>query len=156
MKKVNFLLIVLISVVSCQQSQQTGQTQEEYHAEVKETLTQSNKLWFEALENEDADSLLFFLDEGFINMFALGLSQTKEQCLEAWKDIFDTYLIQDVEYESVELMVDQNYAFETMLFKQKWITNDKQDTLLFDMRTVSIHKKQEDGSWKLFRLIGQQ
>ena len=41
------------------------------------------------------------------------------------------------------------------MFKQKWITNDKQDTIHFDMRGMTVFKKQDDGSWKIFRLFGQ-
>lgn len=156
MKKAIFLLLVLISVLSCQQSQETTQTAKEYQAEVKEKIDQFNKIYYEAWENEELDSTLFFLDEGFINMFNFELSYTKAECREAFKDVFDTYSIEDVEYESVELIADQNYAIETWLFKQKWITIDKQDTVLFDMRGMMVYKKQEDGSWRLFRLIGQQ
>ena len=103
MKKTHLLLIFLILLVSCQQSIQTDQTTEEYQAEVKETIAQFNGLWFEAWEKGDLDSTLTFLDEGFINMFGFPLSQTKEQCREAWVDIFNTYSVEDVEYESVEL-----------------------------------------------------
>jgi ketosteroid isomerase-like protein len=155
MKKVIFLVIVL-AVISCQQTKQTGQTAEEYQAEVKEKIAQFNKLYFEAWENELLDSTLFFLDEGFINMFSFGPSQTKEECREAFQNVFDMYSIEDVKYESVELLADQNYAIETGLFKQTWISNDKQDTVRFDMRGMSVFKKQEDGSWKMFRLVGQQ
>ena len=156
MKKALYLLLVLIPVLSCQQTKQTGQTAEEYQAEVKEIIAQVDKLYFEAWENELLDSTMFFIDERFINMFSFGPSQTKEECWEAFQNVIDMYSIEDVKYESVELIADQNYAFETILFKQKWISNDKQDTILFDMRGMSVFKKQEDGSWKLFRLVGQQ
>jgi len=96
------------------------------------------------------------LDEGFLNMFSFGPANNKEQCREGFQNVFDSYSIEDVEFNSVEVIADQNYAFETGLFKQKWITNDKQDTIPFDMRSLSVYKKQSDGSWKLFRLIAQQ
>ena len=95
------------------------------------------------------------LDEGIINMFSFGMSASKEQCRNDFVDVFDTYSVEDVEFKFIELIADQNYAFETGLLKQKWITNDKQDTVLFNMRTVTVYKKQEDGSWKIFRMIGQ-
>lgn len=154
MKKVSLLSIVLILVMSCQQ--QNVQTPEEYQAEVKEEITQLNRLYLEAWENEDVDSVLYFVDEGFINMFYLGMSMTKEQCRDGFANVFDTYSVEDVEYEIVEVIADQNYAVETGLLKQKWITNDKQDTTFFDMRGMNVWKKQEDGSWKIFRGIGQQ
>jgi ketosteroid isomerase-like protein len=156
MKKAIFLLVMLIFVISCQQTRQSGQTEEDYKAEVKEKIAQLGKLYFEAWENKDVDSTLFFLDEGFINMFSFNLFQTKEECRKDWENVFNTYAVEGVEYKSVEIIVDQNFAFETGLFKQKWITSDKQDTLFFDMRGMSVFKKQEDGSWKFFRLFGQQ
>ena len=96
------------------------------------------------------------VDEGFINMFYFGMSMTKEQCRDGYANVFDTYSIEDVEFEIVEVIADQNYAVETSLFQQKWITNDKQDTTLFDIRVVTVFKKQEDSSWKWFRLFAQE
>ena len=155
MKKAIFLVVVL-AVLSCQQTKQNVQTTEEYQAKVKEEITQISRLYLEAWENEDIDSVMYFLDEGFINMFRFGMSSTKEQSPDDFANVFDNYSVEDVEYEIVEVIVDQNYTIETGLLKQKWITNDKQDTVLFDVRLISVYKKQEDGSWKIFRGIGQQ
>ena len=155
MRKTPLFLTLLVFFISCQETVQTGQATEEYKAEVKETIAKSNKLFYEAWENKDLDSTLFFLDEGFINMFGFGPSQAKQECRESFQGVFDMYSIEGVEFESIELIVDQNYAFETSLFKQKWITNDKQDTILFDMRGMTVFKKQNDDIWKIFRLIGQ-
>jgi len=83
------------------------------------------------------------------------MSTTKEQCRDGFADVFDTYSIEDVEYESVEVIADQNYTVETGLLQQKWITNDKQDTILFDVRLITVFKKQEDSSWKWFRHYAQ-
>ena len=157
MKKAIYLLLVLIPVViSCQQTKQTGQTAEEYQAEVKEEIAQLDRLYFEAWENEDLETCLSMLDEGLINMFYFDMSMSKEQCRDGFADVFDTYSIEDVEYERVEVIADQNYAVGTLLFQQKWITNDKQDTTLFDLRSITVFKKQEDSSWKWFRHYAQQ
>jgi len=155
MKKTPLFLTFLVFFISCQQTVQTGQATEEYKAEVKETITKFNKLYFEAWENKDLDSTLFFLDEGFINMFNFELSYTKQECREGFQGVFDTYSIEGVEFKSIDLVVDNDYAFETGMFKQKWISNDIQDTILFDMRTMTVFKKQDEGGWKIFRLIGQ-
>jgi len=155
MKKTALFQIFLVFFISCQQTIQTGQATEEYKAEVKETIAKFNKLFYEAWENKDLDSTLFFYDEGFINMFGFGLSATKQESRELIQGIFDTYSIEGIEFNSIELIVDKDYAIETNLFKQKWITNDKQDTILFDMRGMTVFKKQDDGSWKIFRLFGQ-
>ncbi len=129
---------------------------EEYQAEVKEKIAQLDKLYFEAWENEELETCLSALDEGFINMFYFDMSMSKEQCRDGFADVFDTYSIEDVEYESVEVIADQNYTVETGLLQQKWITNDKQDTILFDVRLITVFKKQEDSSWKWFRHYAQQ
>ena len=155
MKKTPLFLVSIILLVSCQQTIQNDTTSEGYQEEVKKSITQFNKLYLEAWENEDLDSIMFFLDEGFINMFSFGMSMTKEQCRDGFPDVFDTYAIEDVETEIVDVIADQNYAFGTNLLKQKWITNDKQDTIHFHMRGMTVYKKQDDGSWKIFWSIGQ-
>ena len=155
MKKTPLFLTFLVFFISCQQTVQTDLATEEYRTEVKETIAKSIKLFYEAWENEDVDSTLFFLDEGFINMFDFGMSVTKEECREGFQEVFDTYSIEEVEFKIIEIIVDHDYAFETEMFKQKWITNDLQDTILFDMRPMFVFKKQDDGGWKVFRLIGQ-
>ncbi len=153
--KAHLLLILLILLVSCNKTEKISQTAEEYQGEIKEKIDQFDKVFYEAWENEDLETCLSSIDEGLINMFSFGMSMTKEECREGFADVFDTYSIEDVEYEIVELIADQNYAVQTLLFKQKWITNDKQDTILFDMRGIVVFKKQIDGSWKMFRNFGQ-
>lgn len=145
---------VLFVAVSCQP--QSQQSKQDYKNEVKQKIAELDKLYFEAWQNEELDSTMTFLDDDFINMFSFGPSQTKEECIPAFKAVMDTYSIEDVEFKSTELIIDQNYAFETGLFKQKWITNDKKDTIKFDMRGLTVFKKQPDESWKMFRLIAQQ
>ena len=80
---------------------------------------------------------------------------TKFFVIDISKDVFDTYSIEGIEFKSIDLVVDNDYTIETGMFKQIWITNDKQDTIHFDMRGVTVFKKQDDGSWKIFRLFGQ-
>lgn len=156
MKNAVFLGIVLVFIVSCQQTNQIDTTSDEYQSDVKQQIAQLDKLYYEAWENEDLETCLSMVDEGFINMFYFDMSMTKEQCRDGFANVFDTYSIEDVEFEIVEVIADQNYAVETLLFQQKWITNDKQDTTLFDIRVVTVFKKQEDSSWKWFRLFAQE
>ena len=153
----NYILFLiatfLLAGYSCQQKQEVT---EEYKNEVKQKIAEVSKLYLEAWENEDLDSVITFLDEGFLNMFSFGFTQTKEECPAEFREVWDTYTVEDLEYKTVEIVVDQNYAYETGVFKQKWITNDKQDTIYFDMRGMNVFKKQENGSWKYFRSMGQQ
>ena len=83
------------------------------------------------------------------------MSISKQDCREGFQEVSDTYSIEGVEFKSIDVIVDNDYAVETEIFKQKWITNDKQDTIHFDMRLMFVFKKQDDGSWKIFRLFGQ-
>ena len=156
MKHFIYLLPLLVLVISCQTTNQNKPSEEEDLAEANAEISRLDKLWIEAWANEDLDSTLFFLDDGFLNMFGPGVPRTKEESLGDFKNVFDTYSVEDLEYTPVELIIDQNYAIETGLLKQKWITNDKQDTVFFDMRGMVIWKKQADGSWKIFRNMGQQ
>ena len=155
MKKTTLFLILLVFTLGCQQTMQTSQSAEEYQAEVKEAIAESLELYNEAWENEDLDSSLFFYDEDAIYMFCSELSANKEKCREIFQNVFDTYSIEGVEWKSIDFVVDNDYAFDIAMFKQEWITNDKQDTLHFQVRMLTVFKKQDDGSWKIFRILGQ-
>ena len=153
----NYLSILIVTVmfvaISCLPHHQ--QSSEEYQNEVKQKIAELDKLWFEAWENEELDSVMTFLDEGFLNIFGFDMTWDKEQCRKNFQESFITSSIEDVEHKTVETFVDHDYAFETLLFKQKIITNDKQDTTIYDTRLMTVYKKQEDKSWKVFRLMGQ-
>jgi ketosteroid isomerase-like protein len=154
----NYLSILtatmLIVFVSCQTQPQ--QSPEDYQKEVKQKIAELNKLWFEAWENEDLDAVMTVLDDSYLHMFGFNLTWNKEECREHFQEGFDTHSIEDVEYKTVETVVDQNYAFEILLFKQKRISNDKQDTIYYDMRFMTVYKKQSDDNWKVFRMIAQR
>ena len=154
----NIILIISLATIicACQQTKQNTQTTEEYQAEAKQKIAQFNNLYFKALENEDIDSMMNFLDNEFINMWSFGSTQTKEEFREDFKATLDAFSIEDVEYISEECIVDKNYAFVTGVLKTKMISNDEQDTVLQVGRGISIFRKQEDGSWKMFRLIAQE
>jgi len=147
-------LLCLLILTCCQQG--TEQTPESYQAEVCAELLQLDMAYFEAWENEDLETCMSYYDKDFINMFAYGPVRNLEECRESYQDVFDNYSIEGVKWERTECFVDNNMAFETGLFEQIWITNDQQDTISFKMRGMTVYRKQEDGSWKQFRLIAQQ
>lgn len=155
MKKTELFIgfLCLSALFSCQPEKKPADV---YKAEVAEELSRLNKLYFEAWQNEDLDSCMSFLAPDFINMFSYGPVSNYEQCRETNKKVFDDYIIEGVKYERTECFVDCDMAFEDGLFEQQWITNDKSDTIFFKMRGLTVFKKQEDGSWKQFRLIAQQ
>jgi len=155
MKKYFSMLIAVLflATFSCRQDQQN---QEAYRSEAKQKIAEVDDLFFEAWENEDLESVMTCLDEDFINMPGFGEPWNKEQCREGFKDLFDTYSVEDLEVDIVERIVDRNYAFETGLLKQKWITGDKQDTVYYDSRIMTVFKKQEGDDWKWFRHMIQR
>ena len=155
MKNVASLMAIfcLLILTCCQQG---AKLPENYQAQVCEELSQLGDKYFEAWANEDLDSVMFFLDKECINMFSYDRATNFEEDRESFRNIFDTYSVEDVKFERTECIVDHNMAFVTGLFEQKWITNDKKDTIFFKMRGMTVYKKQENGSWKMFRLIGQQ
>jgi len=153
----NYLSILIATVFfvafSCQPHHQ--QSSEEYKNEVKQKIEGLDKLWFEAWENEDLSSAMALLDEDFLNIFSFNLTWNKEQFKKEFAEGFKTHSIEDVQYKTVETIVDQNYAFNILLFKQKIINEDIQDTTNYDVRVMMVYKKQDDDSWKMFRLMGQ-
>ena len=155
MKKMFFMAVVCLLVLPC--CQQPEKLPEDYQDQVSAELLNLNKLlWYEAWEKEDLDSCLFFLDKDFLNMFAYGPATGLEENKQSFRDLFENYSVEDVRYERTECLVDSKYATETYWFEQKWITNDKQDTISSKLRGMSVWRKQEDGSWKMFRTMAQQ
>ena len=147
-------LLCLLILTCCQQG--TKQTPESYQAEVCDELLQLDMIYFEAWENEDLETCMSYCDKDFINMYSIDMASNLEESRKLYQDIFDNYSIEGVKWDRTECFVDNNMAFETGLFEQKWISNDKQDTISTKMRGMTVYRKQEDGGWKQFRLIGQQ
>ena len=147
------VFLCLLLLTGCQQGTKLP---ENYQAQVCEELSKSLTKSLETWEKEDLEGYLSFFDRDFVNMFSYGPAQNLEECRKSFSDVFANYSIEAVKWEPVECIVDHNLAFMTTLFEQKWISNDKQDTISFKMRGMSVSRKQEDGSWKMFRLIGQQ
>jgi ketosteroid isomerase-like protein len=151
---VSLLAFPCLLILSC--CQQSTKLPENYQAQVCEELSQLGAKYFTAWDNENLDSVMLFLDKDFINMFSYGPATNFQENNESFKSVFDTYSVEGVKYERIECIVDHTLAFETGLFEQKWISNDTKDTISFRMRGISVWRMQEDGSWKMFRLIGQQ
>jgi ketosteroid isomerase-like protein len=140
-------------LVGCKQGSEVS---ESYQDEVCAELTELTKKSLEVWENEDLETYMSYLDKDLVNMYSYGLSTNLEENRQLFKDLFDTYSIEDVKFEVVECFAGHNYAFVVGFLDQKWISNDKQDTIVTDkLRGLTVYKKQEDGSWKMFRLIGQ-
>ena len=155
MKKVTLLiaLLYLLILVNCKQG---SKLPENYQDEVCAELTEFTHKSLETWENEDLETYMSYLDKDIVNMYSYSLSANFEENRQLFKDLFDDYSIEDVKSEVVECFVDHNYAFVVGFIDQKWISNDKQDTIVTDkLRGLTVYKKQEDGNWKMFRLIGQ-
>jgi ketosteroid isomerase-like protein len=150
----SFMALLCLLILTC--CQQGTNLPENYQAQVCKELSESLTRSLEAWEKEDLEGYISFLDKDMLNMFSYGPAQNLEECRKSFRDVFDNYAIEGVKWEPVECIVDHNLAFMTTLFEQKWISNNKQDTISFKMRGIGVYRKQEDGSWKMFRLIGQQ
>ena len=146
-------LLFLLILVGCKQGSEVSESyQDEVCAQLIELTHRSLEIW----ENEDMETYMSYLDKDIVNMYGYGLSTNLEENRQLFKDLTDTFSIEDVKFEVVECFADHNYAFVVGYLDQKWISNDKQDTIITDkLRSLTIYKKQEDGSWKMFRLMGQ-
>jgi len=146
-------ILCLLTLNCCQQGSKLPEGyQDQVCKELSESMTASLKAW----EKEDLETYLTFLDKDIVNMFSYGMAQNLEECKQSFTDVFNNYSVEGVKWEPVECIVDHNLAFMITMFEQKWISNDKKDTISFKMRGISVNRKQEDGSWKMFRLLGQQ
>jgi len=147
------MAMLLLATFACHHKEQN---QEANLNEAKQKIAELDQLFFEAWENEDVESVITCLDDDIIIMPNFGETYNKEQFREGIQNLFDTYSVEDLEVDRVDLIVDRNYAFETGLLKQKWITRDKQDTVYYDSRIMTEFKKQEGGDWKWFRHMIQR
>ncbi len=150
------LLIAIFCLLFLNCCQQGTKLPEDYQAQVCEELSQLGTKYFEAWDNEDLEACMSFYDKDFVNMYSFGSAANLDQCRESYKNMFENFIIEGVKYERSECLVDHNFAFEVGTLEQTLISNNKEDTVKSITRGLSIYKKQEDGSWKQFRLIGQQ
>jgi ketosteroid isomerase-like protein len=146
-------LLFLLILFGCQQGSEISESyQDEVCAELIEFTHKAHETW----ENEDLETYMSYLDKDIVNMYFYNLSMNLEENRQGFKELFDTYSIEDVKFEVLECFADHNYAFVVGYLDQKWISNDKQDTIITDkLRGITVYKKQEEGNWKIFRIIGQ-
>ena len=150
---ITLTIICLLFLACCQQGTKLP---EGYQAQVCKELSELGTKYFEAWDNEDLEACMSFYDKDFVNMFSFGSASNLEQCRESYKSMFENFIIEGVKYERSECFADHNFAFEVGVFEQTLISNNKEDTVINKTRGISVYKKQEDGSWEQFRLIGQQ
>jgi len=151
---VSLLAILCLLILTC--CQQGTKLPENYQDRVCEELSKLGAKYFEAWDNEDLEACMSFYDKDFVNMFSFGSVSNLEQCRESYKNMFENFIIEGVKYERSECFADHNFAFEVGTLEQTLISNNKEDTVISKVRGMSVYKKQEDGSWKQFRLFAQQ
>ena len=98
-------LFFLLILVGCKQGSEISESyQDEVCAELIEFTHESLETW----ENEDVETYMSYLDKDIINMYSYNLSMNLEENREGFKDLFETYSIEDVNFEVVECFVDHN------------------------------------------------
>jgi ketosteroid isomerase-like protein len=153
-KQVSLMAFLCLLILTC--CQQGNKLPESYKTDVCNELSQMTVKFFDAWVKEDLDSCMSFLASDFINMWSSESTANYEQSRESNKNLFDNFIVKDVKYERTECVVDKDMAFEIGVFEQTLISNDGKDTIPNKVRGMTVFKKQEDGSWKQFRLIAQQ
>ena len=143
MKNIITLLTVIGLFLSTSCNQQKVVDNSENEAEVAEQLSQIWEEFNEAMNNKDIEKTMSYFTEDFINYPFYGSTQDGfEETKIFFKSFIENRPSQDLVYEQVEVKVLGDFAFEV--------------ALLTGQRSFSIFKKQNDGSWKFYRWIGQQ
>ncbi len=119
-------------------------------------MVKTSKAYLHAWDDEDLEGLQSVLDDDFLNMYNYDMVMDVEACREGFREFFDDVTIIVNTYEQQECFADQNYVFEITQLEQRWIREEQGDTVYDRRRGLSVWKKQEDGSWKLYRGLTQE
>lgn len=109
-----------------------------------------------AWKNGDAETCVSYLTpEGYINMPSYAQTTDFLETSEMFISVFQNNIIDRADYEQLEVFVHEDMAYEFGLLDQQWIDRSSGDTTAFKNRFVSVWKKMEDDSWKLYRWMAQ-
>lgn len=143
MKKIIILLTAFGLFLSTSCNQQKVVSDNENIDEVAEQIIQIWDDFNEAMLSKDLDKVMSLFTQDFINYPFYGSTQNGfEETKTFIEGFMNNYPEGGFEFKQVEVKVFDDIAFEV--------------TSMQGQRGFSIFKKQADGSWKLYRWIGQQ
>jgi len=156
MKNPTFLisLVFLLILVGCQQGEVQNDNQESY-TQVAQNLEQLWTDYIDASLKGDPATVLSFMTEDFKNLLSTDLTQDLQATKEMFKNIMENYLWTSLDYERSELFVHDTMAYEIGFLDQTRISRDNQDTINARSRCLTVYKKVDDGTWKLYRWMPQ-
>jgi ketosteroid isomerase-like protein len=156
MKNSTFLvsLVFLLSLVGCQQGLVENNKQESYTQVVKE-LDQLWANYFDASLKGDMATVLSFMTEDYKNLISTDVTQDFQDTEEMVKNIMENYTWSRIDYERSELFVHDTMAYDIGFLDQTMISRDNQDTISARNRCLTVFKKMDDGTWKLYRWMPQ-
>jgi ketosteroid isomerase-like protein len=154
MKKVTLLtgLLYLLIFNGCNNEVKLP---EDYEAQVTAQISELMTKYAEALDNGDQDTFWSCCDEDYLRLNSKNVNvvSTLAENIETYKSYFAKYSYDDVITSQIDLVVDHDYAFGISLLEYKEINNEEQDIAQRKSRGFYVYKKQEEGSWKIFRFI---
>ena len=148
-----FFSLVIIS--RCSQQKKTDLTAQDI-ARVRHDIEKTWKQFIDKWEQGSAVAAAAFFTEDGINVPSLDSTQRGRDEISAYfTNIFLTSNIEVVSQKVNEVFVHENMAYEFGTIEQI-VKPHNAEAVNIKHRYVSVFKKQEDGSWKFHRWMGQQ
>ena len=126
---------------------------DDYEAQVTAKISELMTKYAEALDNGDQDTFWSSFDEGCLRLHSNNIVSNLEQDIERYKSYFANFSYEDVTNNQIDLVVDHDYAFGIAQLEYNQINNEEQDTVKIKSSGFFVYKKQEEGNWKIFRLV---
>ena len=126
---------------------------DDYEAQITAKISELMTKYAEALDNGDPDTFLSYFDEGYLRLHSNNIVSNLEQEIEPYKRYFANNSYEDVTNNQIDLVVDHDYAFGIGQLEYNQINNEEQDTVKIKSSGFFVYKKQEEGNWKIFRLV---
>jgi uncharacterized protein (TIGR02246 family) len=150
---VGIIAILLTAHPSFSQTQNPAAVPEatpEIFAEAKRAIDKGNAKWIEAWEKGDPEMLAaIFADDGVMLSQGGKVFKGRQQILERQKVAMQSVTRPiKVSVVTVQVWVDGDVAYETGKYKYEY--TEKDTPLKEEGRYVTMWKRQNDGSWKLF------
>jgi ketosteroid isomerase-like protein len=156
MKHLGILTAFLVSTMFLACTNETTDPADTLNKE--EISNQINKNWDDfilAFTNGDIEKMMSFMTDDLINMPSFNLTQDFEETKAMFQGMVDNFYFENNSYTQTEIFVYPDMAYQFGTIKMLLINKTSGDTVVNDNRSISVWKKMDDGSWKLYRWMGQ-
>jgi ketosteroid isomerase-like protein len=108
-----------------------------------------------AFNSGDIEKTMSYFTDDYINMPSFEVTQNYEETKDMFQGMINNFSVETNTYKQTEIFVHPDMAYQFGNINMVLISRTTGDTVINRNRSVSVWKKTEDGSWKLYRWIGQ-